>query len=85
MLVIRYDVVNQAALFAAPNSELIAAYVDAVMVMSNPDRKTLAHKAVQERSVCSFSYFNIDLSIEPSGYVPISIHQKPGPGSHISS
>ena len=52
----RYDVVNQAALFAAPNSELMAAYVDAVMVMSNPDKNTLAHKAVHKRSVSlSFS------------------------------
>ena len=60
VLVMRYDVVSQAALFAASNSELMAAYVDAVMVMSNPDRNTLAHKAVEARSV-SFFFFQFPL------------------------
>jgi hypothetical protein len=46
VLVIRYDVVSQAALLAALKSEPMAAYVDAVMVPSKPERKTLAHRAV---------------------------------------
>lgn len=45
VLVIRYDVVSHDALFAALKSELIRAYVDAVMVLSNPDKKALIHKA----------------------------------------
>ncbi len=50
VLVIRYDVVNQAALLAALKSEPMAAYVEAVIVPSNPERNTLAHKAVGLRS-----------------------------------
>lgn len=50
VLVIKYDVVNQAALLAALKSELMAAYVEAVIVPSNPERNTLAHKAVGLRS-----------------------------------
>lgn len=42
MLVMRYEVVSHDALFAALNSELIKAYVEAVIVPSKPDRKTLA-------------------------------------------
>lgn len=34
--VTRYDVVSQLAVFAAPNSELITVYVDAVTVPSKP-------------------------------------------------
>ena len=45
VLVMRYDVVSQAALLAALKSELIKAYVEAVMVPSKPDRKTLAQSA----------------------------------------
>lgn len=41
----RYDVVSQAALLAAPKSDAMAAYVDAVTVPSKPDRKTLAQRA----------------------------------------
>ncbi len=37
--------VSHDALFAALKSELIRAYVDAVMVPSNPDKKALIHKA----------------------------------------
>jgi hypothetical protein len=36
----RYEVVSQDAVFAASNSELMTAYVDAVMVLSKPYRKT---------------------------------------------
>jgi hypothetical protein len=45
VLVIKYEVVNHAALLAALKSELIAAYVEAVMVPSNPERNTLAQRA----------------------------------------
>lgn len=50
MLVTKYDVVNQAALLAALKSELIAAYVDAVIVPSNPERKTLAQRAAESHA-----------------------------------
>jgi trans-aconitate methyltransferase len=36
----RYEVVSHDAVLAALNSELITAYVEAVMVPSNPDRNT---------------------------------------------
>jgi hypothetical protein len=42
VLVTRYDVVNHEAMLEAPKWELMTAYVDAVMVMSKPFRKTLA-------------------------------------------
>jgi hypothetical protein len=42
VLVTRYEVVNHEAMLAAPNCELITAYVEAVMVMSKPFKKTLA-------------------------------------------
>lgn len=42
MLVIKYDVVSHDAVFAALNLDEIRAYVEAVIVPSNPDRKTLA-------------------------------------------
>jgi hypothetical protein len=47
VLVIRYEVVSQDEVFAALNSELISAYVDAVIVPSNPERKTFAKMAEQ--------------------------------------
>jgi hypothetical protein len=47
VLVIRYEVVSHDAPLAALNSELISAYVDAVMVPSNPERNTLVHNAVE--------------------------------------
>jgi hypothetical protein len=47
VLVTKYDVVSHAALLAALKSELMAAYVEAVMVPSNPERKTLAQRAVE--------------------------------------
>jgi hypothetical protein len=40
VLAIKYDVVSQDAVLAALNSELITAYVEAVMVPSKPLRKT---------------------------------------------
>jgi hypothetical protein len=46
VLVIKYEVVNQEAVFAALNSELISAYVEAVIVPSNPARKTLVKMAI---------------------------------------
>jgi hypothetical protein len=36
----RYEVVSHDAVLAALNSELITAYVEAVMLPSNPERKT---------------------------------------------
>ncbi len=42
MLVIKYEVVSQEEVFAALNSELIRAYVEAVIVPSKPERKTFA-------------------------------------------
>lgn len=78
MLVIRYDVVSHEALLAASKDELIAAYVLAVMVPSNPLRKTLAHSA--ERFV---SHQPGDWGLE--GRLPASIHQKPGEGFQDSS
>ena len=45
VLVTRYAVVNHDAVFAASKSELITAYVAAVMVPSNPYRKTFANIA----------------------------------------
>ena len=41
MLVTRYDVVSHDAVLAASNSELMTAYVAAVIVPSKPYRKTL--------------------------------------------
>jgi hypothetical protein len=41
VLVIRYEVVSHDAVFAALNFDEIRAYVEAVMVPSNPERKTL--------------------------------------------
>jgi hypothetical protein len=46
VLVIRYDVVSHDAELAALNSLLIRPYVDAVIVLSNPDRNTLAQSAI---------------------------------------
>lgn len=46
MLVIKYEVVNQDAVLAALNSELMTAYVEAVIVPSKPARKTLDMIAV---------------------------------------
>ena len=40
MLVIRYEVVSHETVLAALNSDPITAYVDAVIVPSNPDRNT---------------------------------------------
>lgn len=42
VLVIKYEVVSQEEVFAALNSELIRAYVEAVIVPSKPERKTFA-------------------------------------------
>jgi hypothetical protein len=47
VLLMRYDVVSHDALLAALNSELIKAYVEAVIVPSNPERKTFAQSAAQ--------------------------------------
>lgn len=52
MLVIKYDVVNQDEVLAALNSELMRAYVDAVIVPSNPAKKTLANMAVSYLGPC---------------------------------
>jgi len=41
VLVIKYDVVSHEAVLAASKSELMTAYVAAVMVPSKPYRKTL--------------------------------------------
>lgn len=46
VLVIKYEVVNQDAVLAALNSELMTAYVEAVIVPSKPARKTLDMIAV---------------------------------------
>jgi len=45
VLVTRYEVVSQEAVLAALNSELMRVYVDAVKVLSKPQRKTLAQMA----------------------------------------
>lgn len=45
--VIRYAVVSQEMVFAALKSEPITAYVDAVIVPSKPERKTLQKIAAQ--------------------------------------
>jgi hypothetical protein len=47
VLVIRYEVVSQDDVLAALNSELMSAYVDAVIVPSKPERKTFAKMAEQ--------------------------------------
>lgn len=88
VLVIKYEVVNQAALFAALKSDPMAAYVDAVMVPSTPDKKTLAHKAVHTPSLISIKR---DIQVGRCLlalcllYVPVSIHQNPMEGFHSSS
>ena len=48
VLVIKYEVVNHDAVLAALNSELMTAYVDAVIVPSNPDRNTLDMMAMDD-------------------------------------
>ena len=53
VLVIRYEVVSHEALLAARKSELINAYVEAVIVPSNPDRNTFAQSAVIIRKIRS--------------------------------
>jgi hypothetical protein len=47
----RYEVVSQDAVLAALNSELIVAYVEAVIVPSKPPRKTLENIA----TICQWS------------------------------
>jgi len=54
VLVIKYEVVNQEMVLAALKSEPMTAYVEAVMVPSKPERKTLekmADTACQSRFV----------------------------------
>ena len=46
MVVMRYAVVSQEMVFAALKSEPMTAYVDAVIVASKPERKTLQKMAV---------------------------------------
>jgi len=45
VLVTRYEVVSHEAVFAESKSELITAYVEAVIVLSKPYRKTFAKMA----------------------------------------
>jgi hypothetical protein len=45
----RYEVVSHEAVLAALNSELMTAYVDAVMVPSKPARNTFAKMALKNR------------------------------------
>jgi hypothetical protein len=61
----RYEVVSQDDVFAALNSELMSAYVEAVIVPSKPERKTLAKMAVvvnflYEWVICGLRRTNFD-------------------------
>ena len=49
----RYEVVSQEIVFAALNSDPITAYVEAVIVPSNPERNTLEKSAILELSIAS--------------------------------
>ena len=53
MLVIRYEVVSHETVLAAWNSDPITAYVDAVIVPSNPERNTF-EKIAETVSRASF-------------------------------
>lgn len=77
MLVIRYEVVSHEIVLAALNSDPITAYVEAVMVPSNPDRKTLEKMATLRQ----FGF----IANKYVGTGPISIQTNPGPGLHLSS
>lgn len=75
MLVIRYEVVSHEIVLAALNSDPITAYVEAVMVPSNPDRKTLEKMATLRQ----FGF----IANKYVGTGPISIQTNPGPGLHL--
>lgn len=49
----RYEVVSQEIVFAALNSDPITAYIEAVIVPSNPERNTLEKSAILELSIAS--------------------------------
>lgn len=73
----RYEVVSHDAVLAALNSELITAYVEAVMVPSNPERKTFDMIADND------SEFQLQLLL--TDVLPIWTQRKPLGGVQISS
>lgn len=76
VLVIKYEVVSQEEVFAALNSELIRAYVEAVIVPSKPERKTFAKIAVVLLDLSNMGRVVVN--------APTSIQMKPTGGFHKS-
>jgi len=60
----RYEVVSQEIVLAALNSDPITAYVDAVIVPSNPDKKTLENMAKESRQDTAIPNFEFHISYQ---------------------